>query len=612
MKIMNKRYFILFGVLLIVLAIFGAKLTASPIDLVNVSFDKTYYSMVYGDSLKVNYTIENNNSTSEDMLVYADCDEDVLTCDFSRTFKLNANSKIDTSFIVNSIDDGSSNVRFYVKDMKTNDVKDYILRVDVDRYNDEGKFEIDMSKTSFCKDRSQEVVLTFDRVFSNDIYNLSLSSNTLSTFIKGSTDRYLKSDDEVLVNVDTRNVEIGSHTLTLNITNDLISSKKTFNIYVSDCPEVLNPEFTVVGGQTLTHVITKDTPYTLKYIVKNTSLKNKLIFVSQESDNSLNIDFSNRELYLSPGESKEVTLVFTAPKEIRSGDYPVVLSFFDERTTITRNLRFLVQPESNLNIRLLQSSVLLEIGKTFDIGLVIENKGDVLETIYLDTVLSNDLKMNNLSDRITISPNTTQTILLTVSSGSETVEKTSQIEVSARNSSNDYSKRFILDVVTFRPKDYFKVSFLSFPTELTIDSNNSKEFSFEVYNSDDKDIVISKIDILGLPQEANYEITQYTYIPKNSSRVISGKITVGESPLQDYDLTFVFYSNTGAVLSKPVLLKVTDAMVNYKDDDKKSFLTGFFTLSKSVLLGIIFLALLLIILFATGVITTKHKSIAKS
>ncbi len=609
---MNKRYFIFLGIILILVAIFSVNLASNPIDLVNVSFEKSYYSIVYGDSLKVNYTIENNNLTAQNVIVYTECDEDVLTCDFSKTFQLNSNSRMDSSFTVNSIDDGSSNIKFYVKDMKTNDLDNYILRVDVDRYNDEGKFEVDLSKISFCQNRAEEVVLTFNRVFSNNMYNLSLSSNTLSTYIKGSNERYLKSDDEVLINMDTRNIGVGNHTLTLNITNDVVSSKKTFDIYVSKCQEVLISEFTVIGGQSLTHVIEKEKPYTLNFMVKNVSLKNKHMFISQESDNSLDINFSNRELRLSPGESKEISLVFYAKKEISSGDYPVVLSFFDEKTTITRNLRFLVQPESNLNIRLLQSSVLLEIGKTFDIGLVIENNGDVLETIYLETVLSNDLRMNNLIDRVTISPHTTQTIMLTVSSGSNTVEKTSQIEVSARNSSNDYSKRFVIDVVSFRVKDYFKINFLSFPSELTIDINGSKDFSFEVFNFDDKDIVISKIDILGLPQEVSYEITQYTYIPKNLSRVINGKLTIGDIPLKDYNATIVLYSNTGAVLSKPVVLKVTDALVKFNDDDKKAYITGFFTLSRSVLLGIVFLALLLIVLFSTGAIKTKHRNHTRS
>ncbi len=215
-----------------------------------------------------------------------------------------------------------------------------------------------------------------------------------------------------------------------------------------------------------------------------------------------------------------------------------------------------------------------------------------------------------MTERVTLSPNTTMTVVFNVSAGRNTVEKSSQIELIASNQSN-FSERFILNVTSFRQKDIFKIEFLSFPKELSVDVNGSKDFSFEVYNFDDKDITISRIDIVGLPQEISYEIDQYTYIPKKSSRVISGQIISGDIPAQEYEISFVFYSNSGAVTSKPVTLKVKDALVEYNDDDVNP-ITGFFTLSKSILLGIIFLALLLIILLSTGVIKTKHKSSVRS
>lgn len=604
-----KKYFIFLGIILIVLAIYSANLFSAPIDQINISFEKDYYSTIYSNSLKINYTLENNSSEKQDILVYVVCDEDVLTCDFSRSFKILEKSSIQSSFTVKSIDDGSSNLRVYVKDMKTNDLRDFILRIDVDRYADDGRFEVDLSKTSFCQNRVEEADIIFDRVFTNDFYNLSLSSNTLFANIKGQANRSLKRDSEISIQIDTRNVSEGNHKITLNISNNDVFSTKSFNIYVSKCPDLVVNDFTVTGPSQTSHVLKKEEPLSLTFIVKNISLKNKHIFISQESDDVLKIDFTNRELILSPNESKEVTLTFTASKEISSGDYPVKLSFFDEKTTLTRNLKFLVQPESNLNIRLLQSAVILEIGKNFNIGIVIENKGDVLETIYLESILSNDLRINNLVDSVTVSPRTNKTILLNISAGPNTKEITSQIQLLVRNSNNEYSKNFILDVVSFRAKDIFRISFLSFPNEISVDLNSSKDFSFEIYNSDDKDIIISKIDILGLPQEITYQISQNINIPAKSSRVVTGKFIVGDLALQELNINVVFYSNTGSVISKPILLKVTDTLVEYDDDkDNKFLITGFFTLSKSILLGIIFLALLLIILFSTGVIRTKHKS----
>jgi hypothetical protein len=607
---MNRKYF-LFGIILILLAFLSIGVFSEPIDLMSVSFEKTSYSMMDRDTLKINYTIENNNSTSQEILVYTSCDEDELECDFSKVFSLNNNSSIDSSFTIKAIDDGSSVILFYLKDMKTNDIKSYSLRIDVDDDSEDGKFEVDLSRTSYCMNNAQEVILNFEDVFYNDFYNLSLSSDTLVANIKGSNSRYLKDDIEIPVQIETFNVSKGNHLITLNISNEEITSKKTFNVYVSECQEVLVPDFTVIGVNSLTHLLNKGEPYTLDFTIKNNSNKNKQIFISQESDNSLEITFSNREINLAPYQSKEVSLTFLATKAIASGDYPVKLSFFDERTTTERNLRFLVAPESNLNIRLLQSSFALEIGKTYNVTAVIENKGDVLETIYFDFITSNDLKVNDMTERITLSPNTSTNVIFNVSAGSNTVEKVSRIDLIVSNQSN-FSKRFSLDVSTFRQKDYFKIDFLSFPNELTVDINGSKEFSFEVYNFDDRDIVISRIDIIGLPQEISYKIDQYTYIPKKSSRVISGEIISGDVPAQDYSLTVVLYSDSGAVTSKPVTLKVKDSLVEYNDEDDVNPITGFFTLSKSIMLGIVFLALLLILLFSTGVIKTKHKSSVRS
>ena len=606
---MNRKYF-LFGIILMLLAFFSLGVFSEPIDQIDVSFEKSSYSMMDNDTLKINYTIENNNSTSQEILVYTSCDEDELECDFSKVFSLNNNSSIDSSFTIKAIDDGSSIVLFNLKDMKTNEVKNFSLRIDVDDDSQDGKFEVDLSRTSYCENNAQEVILTFEDVFYNDFYYLSLSSDTIVANIKGSNSRYLKDDVQIPVQIETFNVSKGNHLITLNISNEDVVSKKTFNIYVSECQEVLVPDFTVIGVNSLTHLLNKGEPFTLDYTIKNNSNKNKHIFISQESDNSLEITFSNREIKLAPYQSKEVSLTFLATKEVASGDYPVKLSFFDERTTIERNLKFLVSPESNLNIRLLQSSFALEIGKTYNITAVIENKGDVLETIYFDFITSNDLKVNNMTERITLSPNTSTNVIFNVSAGSNTVVKTSKVELIVSNQS-DFSKRFSLDVSTFRQQDFFKINFLSFPNELTVDINGSKEFSFEVYNFDDRDVVISRIDIIGLPQEISYEIDQYTYIPKKSSRVISGKIISGDVPAQDYSLTFVFYSDSGAITSKPVILKVTDFLVEYEDDDVNP-ITGFFTLSKSIMLGIIFLALILILLLSTGVIKTKHKSSVRS
>jgi hypothetical protein len=82
--------------------------------------------------------------------------------------------------------------------------------------------------------------------------------------------------------------------------------------------------------------------------------------------------------------------------------------------------------------------------------------------------------------------------------------------------------------------------------------------------------------------------------------------------VQEIDLDVFFYNDKGQVISKKLTLKITDVLVEYQEDAEKSILTGFFNLSSSILLGIIFIALLLIVLFLTGVIKTKHRSYVKN
>lgn len=610
---MKNKLLVFFGILLIVLAILSLNVQATAINNVVVDFEKDTYTTLYGTSLKINYKITNNNNENLNVLVYTVCSDDVLSCNLSRVFNLNAKLSITSSFIVNTEDYGTSNIKFYVKEMKTNNIRNYNLTVYVDRYNDDGRFEVDLSSRSFCKNQTKEVILTFDRVFYNDVYNLELSSDTLYANIKGEKSRYLYRDLEIPIHIDTRNVDSGFHKLRLTISNDDVFINKEFSIYVSDCPDPVVYDFSVTGVLSQTHILKKEEPLVLNFVVKNISRHNKHLFISQESDDVLDISFSNRELRLAPNESKEVSITFYALKEIKSGNYPVKLLFFDEKATISRNLVFLVQPISNLEVRIVHPSILLEIGKSFDVGVLIENKGDLKETVYLDLVLSNDLRYNNPIDKVILNPNTSRTVLLNISAGNQTVEKASNIYLRMYNQSRSFEESYTINVNAIRPRELLKINFLSFPDKISISMNSLKEFSFEVYNFDDRDISISRIDITGLPQDINYEVTQHTFIPRNQTKTINGYFSVDQVPLGEYTATFIFYSSTGAVVSKNVILNITDELVEYDDSEREDTypITGFFTFARSALLGFIFLCLLLIILFSTGVIKTKHKTYSK-
>lgn len=604
---MHKKFlFFLIFLIFLVPNLFSEQLN------LNLTFEKENYSGVVGDSLRITYTIENLSPEKAQFKIISVCDETRTSCDFSDNLSLLGNSTLKGSFLVSMIDDGYSTLKLFIKNK--NFEKEFPLRLTVEKYNDRGYFEIDLSKTNFCENTFEEIYLDFERVSKPDFYNISVSSDTLNTYIKGGSTRQLKKNLSIPLHIETFDVSKGNHKLTLYISDQEILSKKTFDIYVSECQVVYQPEFIVSSAMRSNHTIFKEKEYVLEYTVKNISTKYKDLFIAEDLDlnHPLDINFSNRELRLAPGQSKTLSFSFYASKDVLSGTYPVNLLFFDERTTITKQLKFSVSPESYLNAYLYQNSVLLEVNKFTSIFLVIENKGDFIETLYFNTFLSNDLSIQALPDKLTVYPNSKETIVFDVVAGKNSEEIKSQILLQLNNQRDTFSELFTINVNVFSPTTFFKIELLSFPKEILLDVNEDyKPFSFEVYNYGDKPVVLEKIEIIGLENTGiRYNVSQNITIPSSSSKIISGFFsTTDANKGNTYSVNLVIYDDEGHIFSKPFVIKVNEEE-DYKVKDKTP-LTGFFTLGKSILLGLIFLFLLLIVLFATGVIKTKHKNYTK-
>jgi len=609
MRNIRSNFYLVIGVLLIVLVLFTTGIVANPIDAVDLDFEKDYYSAIQNEPLKVSFVISNNNEDQVQLLVYAECDDEELECEYSETFNMVGLSDITTSLIVVPIDDGSTNLKLYVKDMLTDEEKYFNIEINSDEDPEDGKFDVDLSSRSFCKGESTLEYIYIDDVYASDTYNLSLSSNVIHATLKESNPFYLNGNDNeipFLVEVPN-NTQVGSYDLILSIYNDDVYSSKLFRIGVSECNGLADPDFFVSGSITTTYALDKEDPLTLIYTMKNISNITKDFFISAEQEeNILKTTLSNKQIKLLPGESKQIELTVLANEDIKAGDYIVDLSFFDEQTVKLKRLKFQVQPAYNLNTRLLQNSIALNIGHNSELQLVIENNGDISEKVNVDFVLTNDIQLNSTSNTININAHSIRVINFTVSAGANTIVKTSEIQLILTSEDSDYYEKLVTNVVAFKSKKILNISFLSYPEEVSVDLKSSKDFSLEIYNNDAENVTINRIEILGIPDGVSYTLPVNTTIVSNNSKVVTGTLIVDEIEPQEINASMVLYASNGAVLTKPLTIKVLDIQEEF-EKDKIIPITGFFTVGNSILVGIIVLCVILILLYVTGTISHRNK-----
>ena len=614
-KNVNSRIYLVIGVILIALVLFSAGIFASPIDGIDVTFEKSTYDTMEDLSLKISYTIENKYDEDIQVLVYAECDYEELECSYSKTFNLNGYSSKQTSLTVRSIDEGRTDLKIYVRDMLTNEENYFSVDIETEEDLDEGDFEVDVSDRSYCTSQSNHAYFTFEDVKVSDLYYLELSSEQFPANIREDLPIFLRGDDErVDFIVDLQNdVMPGNYEMVLKIYNDDIVSYKTFNVNVNDCSSVQDPEFRVTYPQTSYYVLEKDEPKQIEFTIKNLTRYNKTIFINSSDSSALDVSFSDIQIDLGAYASQEVTLEVVASQDMASGTYPLDITFFDEITTYEKTLTFVVSPESNLVSRFTQPSLFLNYGDVSSFILVIENLGDFDERIDLDFITSNDLEIVILNDNFTIPDHSQGTVTFRVSTGNNTVARTSDIKVIIESRDSDYSEILAMPITVVKQSEGLKLQLMSLPQELTLDSNSENLVYLNLKNTGDKDIVISQITLAGVSKEITYEFDSSVLISPGETKEISGKIKVSDIVSQKQDAILIIETDSGKVLTKNVTLSISDFEELEGSDDKKKFgLTGFVNLGSSVFIGIVVFCLLLIVLFATGVIKTKHRNYNRS
>jgi len=605
---LRKELLIVFGLTLLFLVIISGVAFADTIDNISVNFDKQIYSTVDNSPIRVGFTLENNNKETVYLRVYTDCDDDELSCDYSRSFTLNQTTSETSSFSVTPTDEGHSTLTLYVLDTKTDETRSYNVDIYSDDGIDDGKFDVDLDNSGLCKNQENQVYFTINNNFVSGLYEITLVGNNLSASPSFDNPIYLsKEDKEIHFNVEIDNgiTNTSSIDAILRIENENIISNKQISFYAKDCAIISN-DFQVTGPNTYNFVLKKENLLSIDYTVKNISSKAKDIFVYSDNNSDLTFTLSTRQLRLNPGQSQKVTLTAYADKRTDSGSYPLNLQFFDEKTIITKNLHFLVDPIFNLDVRTSQNSLAVNIGKSTNLLIIFENKGDIDESFTLNYTLSNDLRIHNQTNKIDILAHSTKPLTLSVGAGSNTKEMTSQIVIEFIGETSNYQKTMVIDVIAFRGNDSVTLNFLSYPKEIALDSNSQKNFSFEVYNWSDEAIRLTTIQLVGVPQEITATFSNNILVPSKQATTISGTITTRELIPQEINATLVLNSEKGGVLSTPLKLKIVgDENISTEPEEAPSGLTGFFTLKRSIFLGIVGLAMLIILLFALGAFNMK-------
>ena len=361
-------------------------------------------------------------------------------------------------------------------------------------------------------------------------------------------------------------------------------------------------DFTVSGPASTTQNISKGQSKTLSYTLKNISNTNRTFYISEDNANSeIDVDISSLQFTLEPNQSKTINFIFKVSEEISSGTYNLKLNFFDGLKSISKNVKLIVNPKYNLEIESLSEPNLnLTFGQPLQIMILLKNNGDISEEVSIGLNPNNDLKATVEDYKITVNEHSSEYLTIYVSSGEFTQFGLSSLNVKIEGKSSNISEEFDYTINVVKVSETLNIELLSYPKKLSVEPNSSKEFDITLRNKGNK-ITINKIELTNVPQQVDLIVDQVITLNPGETKTISAKLNIGDVPKEDIDAKLIFISNTGNVLEQPLFLKLTEEI-----GKEKSKLSGLLTLRNSILFGIIFICLLIMLFFVLGIFKIKR------
>lgn len=605
----NKLKYLIIGIF-ILLSVFTARAvfaeTNEPkIENIDLVFDKETYSLMQDTSTKIGFTIKNNNSFVAKIHAWADCEEDELECNYSKKYTLPENSELTGSFYVSALEESHSEVTVYIKllNSENQEIKQFRQDIEVTEDEEDGEFSVDVSNTNVCIGRTNTITLDIENDYSDGLYNIYLSSPKLVISSEYSNPVYLKDEKEIDYSVIVSNnvTDKEKLDLTLRIKNEKIEVTKEFSLYAEDCPEP-NNDFTVSGPATTTQNISKGQSKTLSYTLKNISNTTRTFYISEDNVNSgIYVDISNRKFTLEPNQSKTIKFTFNVSEDCRSGTYNIKLDFFDGLKSISKTVKLIVNPKYSFKVESLSEPNLnLTIGKPLPIMILLKNNGDLSEDIEIEFLPNNDLKATIENKKINVDKHSSKYLTIYVSSGEFTQLRLSSLNIKIKGKSSGFSEELQYTINVVKVSETLNIELLSYPKKLTVEPNSSQEFDITLRNKGNK-VTITNIELSNVPQGVDIVADQVITLNPGETKTISVKVNIGDVPKEDIDAKLRFVANNGNVLEQPILFKLTE-----EPEKERSKLLGLLSLRNSILFGIIFICLLIILFFVLGIFKIKR------
>lgn len=599
-KEVNKRIkLVLVGLFLLLFSIFGARYIFAD---VSVEFEKRDYSVMEGTSTLVGFTVFNNKNTTVNLLVWADCDDqEDVECNYSQRITLSPNSSQTSSFYVTGVDDSSTTLSVFVNELNTNQIKEFRINIDVLNDEDEGYFEVDPYNTSLCIGKTNNLIFEINNDYRSGLYNLSLTSDILRINQEIQNPVYLSDEREIsyLVYVP-ENIQDGQNfNLRYTIENEEISEIKTINVYTRNCPDTY-VDFSVTGPSTISYYVNKNEEKIITYTIKNNSLNNKTIYISEEhAEEKIDVNITKRQITLSPNSFQTVDIKIKTTQDIKSGNYEINFNFFDGINNITKKIRLVVNPEHSIEVDSLNNlDQTLVIGKNLELLFLIKNKGDIFEEFTITTLVDNDIKIRSSENSFSVYPGGIVPYSVYLSAGNNTQTGYSNLNVKVRGKNSDFYKEYNFSINVIRDTPTAALEFLSFPNQINVVPNTTQEVNFILKNNGNTRIIIDFIEIVGVSQEITITSRSDIPIESNENKTIDVVFNIGDLK-QDQNAKIRFVTRNGAIFEKNINIRLETS--EELEKDKKSGITGFLTLRNSIFTGVIIVCLTIILLFVLGV-----------
>jgi len=609
----NKLKFLIIGIFLVLFSLFTIRgvFAETNINNINLVFEKETYSLMEDASTKIGFTIENNNPVTAKLLVWADCeDEDEeLECSYSKQFTINGNTSQTGSFYLTALEESDSRLTINLKLLNSENQETEEYRVDIEITEDEedGDFSIDVYNSLVCIGQPNQISLEIENDYHDDLYSLYLDNPRLAISSEYSNPVYIKDEKTIdyVVIVPKTATENEIFNLILKIENEEISVTKGLTLRAITC-EKPNNDFTVSGPNSTSYTLNKGQSRTITYTLKNISNKARTFYISAENNNSeLFVDISNMQFTLNPEQSKTIDFTFKVTENARSGTNDINLNFFDGVNNITKKIRIIINPKYNFQIETMsETNPTLVIGKDIQIQILINNLGDFGDEFTIETNTDNDLRTNISDNKIVVDSRLRKYVNVRVYAGENTSVDAAMLNVRLKGKNSGITRDLFYSINVTKIVPLLNLEILSFPKSLTVEPNSTRDIELTLKNTGEKTIVINTIELVNVPQEITLDTEQEITINPGHTQKISANLKIGDVPKEDVSAVLRFVSAEETVLEKQILLKLTTEETS--KDSLRSRLSGYFTLRNSILWGVIFICLMVILFFVLGVLKMKR------